>query len=161
MAYTLNDQRPGLPSLTSVETVKQCEIGTIAKGVDEVYGEGEFIYLPGVASTVRGSAVLYDSRPGAATTALLATGNRGQVAIAMGATVAGTFGWYQISGASVSRSSAAVANALVYASATGILDDAVSATNKIDGAVYKTADGTPSAGLAVVQLSRPSMAGNG
>ena len=80
----------------------------------------------------------------------------------MSANLANQFGWYQISGAAVAKSGAAVANASVYVTATaGTVDDAVVATDKVDGARYKTADGTPSAGLAVLQLARPSLNGNG
>jgi len=72
-------------------------IGTIVRAKDPSYGEGEFIYLKGVASTVVGSWVTYNLDDG--TTALLAANAIGPVAIAMSANIAATtYGWYQISG---------------------------------------------------------------
>src|SRR5574342_501495 len=55
----------------------------------------EFIYLKGVASTVAGSPVTYNT---SFQSALTVTGARGPVAFAMAATVANTWGWYQICG---------------------------------------------------------------
>jgi hypothetical protein len=80
----------------------------------------------------------------------------------MSANVANQFGWYQISGSAVVKAGTVAANASVYVTATaGTVDDAVVATDKIDGARFKTADGTPAAGFAVVELSRPALNGNG
>jgi len=149
------------------DTVQNHPLGTVIKAVENSnvggspLGEGEFIYLKGVASTIVGSVVIYDQRAG--TTTLTATASRGPVAIAQSANVANQFGWYQISGSAVVKTAAAVAaNAMAYATATaGQADDAVVAGAKIDGATYRTADGTPSAGFAIVQLAGPCLNGNG
>ena len=80
----------------------------------------------------------------------------------MSANVANQFGWYQISGAAVIKAGTVAANGSVYATATaGTVDDAVVSGDKVDGARFKTADGTPSAGFAYCQLARPSLNGNG
>ena len=135
-------------------------LGRIVRAFDDTYGEGEFIYLQGVASTVVGDLVIYDTF--AKTTKRAVAGDRGPCAVAMSANVASQFGWYQISGAAVVRSATAVAAASPYVTASaGQIDDAVVATDKIDGARYKTADGTPSAGLATLELDRPALNGNG
>lgn len=139
---------------------RQHPLGTIIRAVDPVYGAGEFIYLAGVASTAVGDLVIYDQRAG--TTTRAAAGSRGPCAVAMSANLANQFGWYQVSGAAVVKSLTAATNGNVYLTATaGTVDDAVVAGDKVDGARYKTADGNPSAGFAVLQLARPSLNGNG
>lgn len=161
MAYQYSDFGVLPQGFAETSTTANAPLGTIRRGNDSTYGEGEFIYLRGVASTAVGDLVIYDQRSGVATTRTVA-GSRGPVAVAMSANVAGQYGWYQISGAAVVNSNTAVANASVYVTATaGQVDDAVVSTDKVDGARYKTASGTPAAGFAVLQLSRPSLNGNG
>ena len=80
----------------------------------------------------------------------------------MSANVANQQGWYQIAGSAVITAGTVAANGNVYVTATaGSVDDAVVAGDKVDGARFKTADGTPAAGQAIVQLDRPSLNGNG
>lgn len=160
MAYQ-NTEATILPqNFADTSTTQLAPLGTIRRGQDSVYGEGEFVYLKGVASTAVGDIVIYDQRAGTTTRAV--AGSRGPVAVAMSANVANQYGWYQTSGAAIVKSGTAAANGAVYLTATaGTVDDAVVATDKVEGARYKTADGTPSTGLAVLQLSRPSANGNG
>lgn len=147
-------------NLANVDTTASFAAGAITSAVDPVFGIGEFIYLKGVASTVAGSVVVYDTYAG--TTTLTVATSRGPVAVAMAPTVANTFGWYQISGATAVKAATVVAGSLVYTTATaGVLDDAVVAGSKIDGMTFKTADGTPAAGFADAQMNRPSANGNG
>lgn len=145
----------------ATSTVPNAPLGTIRRGQDSVYGEGEFIYLCGVVGTVAGDLVIYDQRLGTTTRAV--AGSRGPVAVAMSNHGANQYGWYQVSGSAVARTAAAaVANAPVYVTATaGQVDDAVVATDKVDGARYKSASDVPATGFAVLQLSRPSLNGNG
>ena len=160
MTYKHNGLTVGLQPLADTSTVQNHGIGTRTKGYSSTYGEGEFIYLKGVAGTDIGEVVIYDEY--ANTTALTVAGSRGPVAVAMSANVASQYGWYQISGAAVVKAGTVVAGGAVYLTATaGSIDDAVVATDKVDGARVKTADGTPSAGFAVVMLDRPAANGNG
>jgi hypothetical protein len=162
MPYIPVDDEFGFQAIETADTVQKHEIGKRIRAKDSanVSGEGEFIYLKGVAATVIGDLVIYDQR--ANTTTRAVAGSRGPAAVAMSANVANQFGWYQISGAAIVKSLAAVAGSSPYVTATaGTVDDAVVATDKIDGARYKTADGTPSAGFAVLQLDRPSLNANG
>lgn len=161
MAYSISTPRIGCQSIAQTETTQNHPLGTIVTAVDPVYGEGEFVYLKGVASTVVGSAVIFDQYAG--TTKLAAAGDRGPVAVAMSVNVANQYGWYQIAGSAVAKAAAPmVAGGAVYVTATpGMVDDAVVATDKIDGARFKTADGTPSATFSIVQLDRPALNGNG
>jgi len=160
MAYTQVTTLIGIQPIAVTDTTQNNLIGTIVEAVDPTYGAGEFIYLKGVASTAVGDVVIYDQY--ANTTKRAVAGDRGPVAVAMSANVANQYGWYQISGSAVVTSGTVAAAGNVYLTATaGTVDDATVSGDKIDGARFKTANGTPSAGLAVVQLQRPSLNGNG
>lgn len=160
MAYLVTDARIGSQNIADTSTTQQHPIGTLVRAVDPTYGEGEFVYLSGLAATAVGDLVVFDQKAGTTTRAV--AGSRGPCAVAMSANVAGQYGWYQVSGSAVVKSLAAAAGASPYLTATaGTVDDAVVATDKVDAARYKTADGTPAAGLAVLQIARPALNGNG
>jgi hypothetical protein len=159
-AFVFTDQTLGLQPITEISTTQRHPLGTIRSAYDTAttaYGEGEFIYLKGVASTVLGSVVTYNMDDGS--TALLAANAIGPVAIAMAATVASTFGWYQIKGKGVAKVLAAFAdNANCYATATaGSIDDAVVAGDRIKNMKGASAIDTPSTGLAEIELDHPFM----
>lgn len=160
MAYTIQTSLVGAQPIAVTDTVQNHPLGTRVFATDPTYGAGEFVYLKGVASTAVGNPVIYDQYAGTSTRAVAS--GRGPVAIAMSANVANQYGWYQVSGSAVVTTGTVVANALVYVTSTaGTLDDAVVAGDKIDGAVFKTANGTPSAGLTIMQMCHPSLNGNG
>jgi hypothetical protein len=146
----------GFPAIAAVGDSAAWKLGDIIRAVDPVYGVGEFIYLKGVGSTVRGSAVTYNADD--FTSTLLAANAIGPVAVAMAATVANKYGWYQISGKAIVKAGTVVDDANVYATASGgVVDDAVVAGDRVKNAKFASADGTPSAGLAEVEISRPWM----
>lgn len=162
MAYSFVNNQIGLPAIT--ETVLAADaaslappLGFIAQAADPTYGNGEFIWLKGLAATAVGSWVTYAADDNS--TALLAANAIGPVAVAMSANLAGYYGWYQISGKAVGKALAGyVDNALVYATATaGSVDDAVVAGDRVKLAIGASAVGTPSAGLAEFEIQRPFM----
>lgn len=167
MAYVPMTTALGIPPIDSTQLASTTagrstpwKIGDIIKAVDPVFGVGEFIYLQGLALTALGETVIYDQNAG--TTKRAVAGDRGPCAVAMAANVASQFGWYQIGGLTKMKSGTVVAAGAVYLTATpGTVDDAVVATDKIDGARFKTADGTPAAGFAWAMLDRPCLNGNG
>lgn len=160
MAYIITTQTAGMQPIATTSTTQRHPLGTRVNAVDSTYGEGEFVYQKGVGSTVVGSVVIFDQYTGTST--LATAGSRGPVGVAMSANVLNQFGWYQVCGSAVAKAATVLANGNVYATGTaGTVDDATVAGDKIDGARFKTADGTPSAGFAVVQLSNPSMNANG
>lgn len=167
MAYVIKSHQLGappiastLPASTAAGRSSPYKLGDIVEAVDPVLGVGEFIYLPGLALTAIGETVIYDLNAG--TTKRAVAGDRGPCAVAMAANVANQYGWYQIGGLAVMKSGAVAAAGSVYLTATaGTVDDAVVAGDKIDGARFKTADGTPAAGFAYAQLQRPALNGNG
>jgi len=161
MAYAFVDPKVGMQPIAATSTVQKHPIGTRVKAFDPTFGEGEFVYLKGLASTAVGEAVIYDTY--ANTTKRGVAGDRGPVGIAMSANGENQYGWYQIAGSAVVKVAAAfAAGANVYWTATaGTPDDAVVAGDKIDGIRSKTAIGTPAAGFAVCQLAYPSANANG
>ena len=162
MAYTTNWQftepQIGIQAPTAVSSTMQHPLGTIRRAVDRgnnANGEGEFIYLKGVASTVAGSWVTYNEDD--YSTALLAADAIGQVAVAMAATVASTYGWYQIKGKAVAKAAAGFAdNGNVYGTATaGTADDAVVAGDRVKRAKGASALDGPATGMAEFEIDRP------
>ena len=160
MAFVVQTPSLGFPAvgqvvLNSDDYLNAPPLGTIVTAVDPTYGSGEFIYLSGVASTAVGSVVVYNADDFSTT---LAVANAiGPVACAMAATVASTTGWYQIGGKGVaSVLTGFLDNANCYLTATpGSVDDAVVAGDYVTGMKGASAIGTPAAGLAEVELSRP------
>jgi hypothetical protein len=151
----------GFQPIVENSTTQNHSLGTIVQATDPLYGEGEFIYLKGVASTAIGTVVNYDQYLGT-TTIAPATGGKGSVAVAMSANVVNQFGWYQIGGAAVVKApNAMVVNADVFmlAATPGSVDDAAVAGEQILNATVSTTTGTPSAGLAVIQINRPFLQG--
>lgn len=157
MAYTIQDEKAGYQPIAVTDTIQNHPLGTIVKAVDPTYGGGEFIYLKGVASTVVGSLVDYDAY--LATTVLSpATAGVGPVAVSMSANVASQYGWYQITGSAVVKAPNAMtagADVFMLAATPGSVDDAAVAGEQILSAKVSTTTGTPSSGLAVIQISRP------
>lgn len=117
--WIIQDPIIGVQSITDTSTTQNHPVGKIVKAVHATYGEGEFIYLKGVASTVVGSPVTYNLST--FETALAAVGsNKPQpIAIAMSANVASQWGWYQIGGYAIALKSASVS--LAANAAVGIL----------------------------------------
>lgn len=160
MAYSWSDTIVGLSPVTQIDDVQRHPIGTRARAFDPLYGEGEFIYMPGVASVVTGDVCLLDSRATGGSTTRAVAASRGPLGVAMGAIIAGVWGWFQVQGSAVVKAATVVAGTPAYLTATaGTVDDAVAAGQGVDGMVFKTADGTPSAGFAVAQIAEPSASG--
>lgn len=136
---------------SDVDTVLKHPLGTRAFDT----AGNEYIYLQGVASTAAGSWVSFDEEHA---TTLLAADAKGRVAIAMAATVASTYGWYQIYGKNtIAKVLTGFAdNGLVYATATaGSVDDAVVAGDRVRGAIGRSAIAS---GVATMELNYPSVA---
>src|SRR3990172_769087 len=118
MSYSVSTLAGAQP-IANTETTQKHPLGTIVRGWDATYGEGEFIYLLGVASTAVGSAVTFD--PITYLTTLSAVGGNipRPIAIAMSANVASQYGWYQISGVAVCKKTCTVS--LAAGAAVGVL----------------------------------------
>ena len=173
-AYIFTEPTAGSPPITdhvipaTVETVGSTVIknvlvplGTIRRAVDPVFGEGEFIRLVGIGSTIVGSLVTYDTttwQTALGTVALVK--NQGvPLAVAMSACVANEHGWYQISGLAVIAKTAVACNpgVPIFISATsGKIKVLASAGQQILGAQSANL-ATLSAGVTTVTcvINRP------
>lgn len=121
MAYSIYTQAGAQP-IDVTSTTKRHPIGNIVRGVDPTYGEGEFIYLLGVDSTVVGSLVTYAATSGLTALTVASTDKFTgvSVAVAMSANVGSQYGWYQIGGLAVIKKTAVAVGPQVklYLSAT-------------------------------------------
>jgi hypothetical protein len=133
----------GIGDLTVTGTTQLHTLGKRIVARDSgstAYGHGEFIYLKGVASTVRGSVVLIKDD---FTTSLVTARDKGALAVALSANVASQYGWYQIKGQGVAACDTTAANAPLYIDGTdGRVDDAVVAGDQIIGMRSVSADDT-------------------
>ena len=156
--YQIMNPIAGMQNIADTSTTQNQVLGTIVQANDvatTAYGAGEFIYLSGVASTVLGSWVTFNQDDN--TTVLLAANAIGPVAVAMSINVASQYGWYQLSGKGVGKVLSGFADdGDCYLTATaGSVDDADVAGDYVNGMKGASAIGTPSSGLAELELSRP------
>ena len=119
MAFTIHNM-VGAQPIENTSTTRAHPLGTVVRGVDPTYGEGEFIYLLGVAGTVVGSLVKYNATTWQTVLLTNTTVQAVPIAVAMSANVASQYGWYQISGNAVVKKTAVAVNpqVKVYISAT-------------------------------------------
>lgn len=161
LVYQVISPMIGAQPIASISTTQNHPLGTIirANETSVPLGEGEFIYLKGVASTAKGDAVTYDTRL-ALTTRLVDDGIIGPVAVAMGANVASSYGWYQISGIGVvAYLTNAAINLEAYVTATaGAVSSDIVTGDIITGMQFSSAAATPTAGFVYVLLQRPFVA---
>lgn len=149
-AYTVNTYQPidraGLnQAIGTTSTTKLHRLGdrVKARDVSGSRGDGEFIYLQGVGSTVVGSVVLIKDDY---TTSLVAARDKGALAVATAAIVASNYGWYQILGQAVCAVGTIAANAPLYIAAAGaVLDDLAVAGDQVIGCRSVTATDTATA----------------
>lgn len=162
MAYSVSTL-PGAQPIADTSTVQKHVLGTICRGWDPTYGEGEFIYLLGVNSTVVGNLVTYNATTYQTALSPDTAAFQAPVAVAMSANVGSQYGWYQITGNAVVKKTAVAVNpqVKVYQSGTTGRVMPTSASGKmILGA--KTANlSTIASGTStvVVTISRPHMQG--
>lgn len=136
--------RIGVEDLTTIGTAKLWPLGTKIKAVDTgttAYGPGEFIYLEGVASVVRGDICTFNDDY---LTARLVARAKGAVGVALAACVASNYGWFQILGRGVASSNTTIVDGTqAYAcGTTGIIDDAIVAGDFITGMIISSTTDT-------------------
>ena len=153
MTFQVRNPIAGNQAIATTSTTQNHPLGTIVCANDPTLGEGEFIYLLGLAATVTGSWVTYNADD--FSTTLLAANAIGPVAVAMSANVASQYGWYQISGKANGLSADVADNAILYIdTAVGTVDDAVVAGDRIWNAKAASADDTAT-GTVDAEISRP------
>lgn len=161
MTWRITDGRIAFQKIADISTTQNHPLGTIVRASDPTYGEGEFIYLLGVANTTAGSPVTY---AGTFATTLTAVGGNKALpfAVAMAANVASSYGWYQIGGLAVAAKSCLVSVAA--GAAVGVLTAGfVAGTGsgkEVQGAIV-AAVASATAGRTTVRIliDRPTMQG--
>ena len=114
MAFSVSNLAGAQP-IDTTSTVQKHQLGTVVRGWDPTYGEGEFIYLLGVASTVTGLWVTYNTTTYQTTLGANTANLSCPVAFAMSANVAAQYGWYQIAGLVPAKKTAVKADPAVNA----------------------------------------------
>jgi len=174
MAYTIQTNQIGVPAiaLTSDSSSPAVPIGTIVRASDPNYGEGEFIYLPGVASNTIGSLVTYtvgsttvSGITPAAVALTVSTKNQGRaVAVSMAAnTGTATYSWYAIKGTvPVKKTAVKIAPAQkVFLSGTSGRVYATTASGKqvLGSVTSNTATVASATSTVLVAINRPTLMG--
>jgi hypothetical protein len=162
MATDWQAVQPGLigaQGIATNSTTKKHELGTIIQAADKggdssPRGNGEFIYLQGLASVAVGEVCIYDSDT--FIVKLAVANDIGPIGVAMAATVASEYGWFQIHGKGSALAATGFAdNGDCYLTATaGTMDDADVAGDYITGMKGASA---VSGGVADVELARPNV----
>ncbi len=161
MAYAIHNFA-GAQNIDDTETTQKHVLGTVIRASDPTYGEGEFIYLLGVGSTVVGSMVTYNTTTyQTALTPTTGTTDGAPIAIAMSANVASQYGWYQISGNAVVKKTG-----VAVAPSTGLWLSGTAGRFYVTASAGKGIVGARTANLAtvvtttstvVVTINRPSI----
>lgn len=157
VSFVLATPEMGLQPIGNTETTQNHPLGKVVKAKDVNYGEGQFIYLAGVASTAAGDVVFYDQKAGTTVRAVHGgTGSNGPAAVAMSANSSTTnYGWYCIQGSVPVNTATGASNAAVYLTSTaGQVDNAIVGGDRLDGIYFKAA---ASGGFATCQLSGPCL----
>lgn len=160
MAYAVH--APGFQPIENTSTTALHQVGTVIKATDPTYGEGEFIYALGVASTAVGSIVTYDVTTYQTTLCAVGGNIPRPIGVAMSANVAAQYGWYQISGLAVCKKTCTVS--LAAGAAVGVLTTGLIAGTgsgkEINGAVVAAvASATAGRTTVVVAINRPRKQG--
>ena len=175
MAYSFTENRAGMLQIantdsgvtmangTSAIPTPPGTLGQVVRAFDPTYGEGEFIMLVGVASTVVGSLVTYNATTYQTTLSANTANQATPVAVAMAANTAGLFGWYQIGGLAVVKKTAVATNAqvAVYQSATAgrIMATAASGKQVLGARSANLATVASTVSTVIVSINRPHLQG--
>ena len=138
-------------------------LGMIVRAFDPTYGQGEFILLVGVGSTVVGSMVTYNATTYQTTLSANTANFAGPVAVAMSANTAALFGWYQIGGLAVIKKTAVAVSVgvAIYQSATvgRIMSTAASGKQILGARSANLASVTTTTSTVIVSINRPHKQG--
>ena len=175
MAYSFTENRAGMLQIantdagvtmangTSAIPTPPGTLGQVVRAFDPTYGEGEFIMLLGVASTVVGSLVTYNATTYQTTLSANTANQATPVAVAMSANLAASFGWYQIGGLAVIKKTAVATNAqvAVYQSATAgrIMATAASGKQILGARSANLATVASTVSTVIVSINRPHLQG--
>lgn len=162
MAFLIVEpSKAAFQQISDTSTTKNHNLGTMVEAYDSTYGYGRFIYLQGVASTVIGSVVTYDSNssglPTWTTTLAPSTAGLAKpLAVAMSANVANQYGWYMVQGTTIVATNGTFAAAGVgYLAGSGQVTSTQANGKQLVNFVSLSATGTPAANQCVGQMAFP------
>ncbi len=156
MTYRVHTLAGAQPIATN-STTQAHALGTLVRASSPTYGEGEFLYLKGVASTAVGSLVVWDGTT-YATTLCPVTANLGRpLAVAMSACVASEYGWYQVGGtAVVAKSAVAIAPTVALGiNSTGKIGASASGKQILNARTANSATASAATTTIAVLINRP------
>ena len=168
MAWTISSNGPlGTIGIESIDSSLRTGVplGTVVRAKDPTLGDGEFIFLKGVGSTVVGSLVTYNLSAGTTTlTPTTGTNQSGPVAVAMAANTGTSDGaWYQIGGAAVIKKPAvkALPTSAIYLSTTAarVRTSAYSGRQVLGARTANTTTITTTTSTVTVIINRPHLQG--
>jgi len=174
MAWTISDARiiaaQGITSVICAASVARAPIrtGTRVRGSDPVYGSGEFIYLPTLASATIGTLVTFhQSGSGVFTTAMMPNSvviGR-PVAVAMGTGAATSYGWFAVVGTVPVKKTATIVapNVALFISATTgrVMPTATSGKMILNMRASNSASVLSATSTVYVTMQYPFMQGRG
>lgn len=139
-------------------------LGSIAKAYHPTFGEGEFIYLLGVASTLVGSVVSYNATTFQTALSVNTAKGAWPLAVAMSANVAASYSWYQIEGlATVLKTATQVLPQVkIFQSATAgrVTPTSASGLEVLGARGANLVTVTSTTSTIVILLNRPALQGN-
>lgn len=151
----------GLPFNDSFlpDTTQRFPLGTKISAADPYWGQGTFLYVKSADAILKGSFVTWDESFNAIL--LPNTANQGfQCGVAMAPSASGTYGWVQVEGRVVYKTSATVAaDAAIGLTAAGIVGantagkQILGVRNRIPATGTVTANGTTTNGSAAIETS--------
>lgn len=157
MAYHIVDEVAGSQPIASTSATANHPLGKIVRAVDPTIGEGEFIYLEGVANTAVGHVVVYHAATFQTALASITGGVPAPVAVAMSANGTDSYGWYQISGRAVVKKASATsfAAAAALGATSGLAVAAVTGKRLTNAVAGAAASGASALLTATVAINRP------
>lgn len=165
--WSPTDARIVPQAIVDTSTTQLNPLGTVIRAKSATWGEAELIYLLGVANTVVGSLVTYNSMTGV--TALSTTSgvvNGGApMAVSMSANVALGYGWYMLKGAATIKKTAVkvdpAGTTKVYLSATAgrAMQTSVSGRQLLGARWVTLVTVTSTTSTAVIEIDRPIQQG--
>lgn len=158
MAWVISE--PGMigaQPIATKDTTQRHPLGTIVRATDPTYGQGEFVYLKGVASTAVGSWVGYS--PALGTSVLAVANGTYPLAVSMTTnTTTASYAWYQISGTAQALGLTSITHSsgfLALTSTAGSLDDASVIGDHVFNARKTTAVHVVGTFIDTYNISRP------
>lgn len=159
MTYQLTSAYIGAQPIANTETTQKHPLGTIVRANDPTYGEGEFIYLKGIANTTVGSPVTYNASDWTTALAPVGTNIPEPIGFAMSANVASQYGWYQIGGHAVGvKATAALTAGTAIGIQTAGFVNATATGKEVFNAVVSTTT-TAADATVLLLINRPHMQG--